>query len=162
MKKFKNTKKESFLGSIVTISLDDSSNDLTVRCKFNFGYFDIQEGISQNFEEWNGQELAKLLDKLKEYSKFSLEHWIRQKVGRYSVLVIYEQFPTKTDFVKPKHIPHQAKWARFHLENRVRVIGFVIPEEYHDTAHPNTGIRYDRNTFYVAYLDKEHKFYKTE
>lgn len=158
----KNNRKIAFLASIPIISLDDSTNDLTIKCKFNFGYFDIQEGVSQNFEDWNTNELVKLMHKLKEYSKFTLDHWTRKKVGRYAVFSIYKQFPTNTDFTKPNHIPHQAEWARFHLENLVRVIGFVIPEEYHNNPHSTTRMLYDRNTFYVVYLDKDHRFYKTE
>lgn len=162
MSKYPNTKKESFLNSIPTISLDAIDTDLSIRCKFNFSYFDVQEGISQSFSDWAEHELIKLLEKLKEYSKFSLEHWKRQTVGRYPVFAIYEQFPTNTDFQQPKFIPHQAEWGRFHLENTVRVIGFVIPHSYHDQLHPKTKTRYDRNTFYIVYLDKDHRFYKTD
>jgi hypothetical protein len=162
MSDFKNNRKEGFLASIPIISLDSPDDELTKRCKFNFSYFHVQDSISQDFVDWDGNELAKLLNKLKEYSKFTLNHWTRKKVGRYSVFAIYEQFPTNTDFIKPDHIPHQAEWARFHLENRVRVIGFVIPEEYHNNPHPTTRMLFDRNTFYVVYLDKEHRFYKTD
>jgi hypothetical protein len=158
----KNSRKTSFLASIPTISLDDNSNSLTIKCKFNFSYFDVQNGISQDFQDWSYEELVKLLEKFKNYSEFSLTHWQREKVGKYSVFVVYDQFPINTDFTKPKHIPHQALWARFHLENMVRVIGFVIPDEYADKAHPKTASRFDTNTFYIVYLDKEHRFYKTE
>lgn len=162
MGKFKNHKKEGFLASIPTISLEDFTNDLTTRCKFNFSYFHVEDSISQDFHEWDREELAKLLNKLKEYSKFTLEHWTRKTVGRYPVFAIYDEFPTNTDFTKPNHIPHQAEWARFHLENLVRVIGFVIPAEYHNNPHPTTRMLYDKNTFYVVYLDKDHRFYKTD
>lgn len=162
MSSFKNTKTKSFLDSIPVISLDSDDNDLTNRCKFNFGYFYVQSGISQDFENWSHAELIKLLNKLKNYSKSSLEYWKNQKVGNYPVFTVYECFPVNTDFTKPKHIPHQVLWARFHLENRVRLIGFVIPDEYKDKAHQKTAYRFDTNTFYVVYLDKEHRFYKTD
>ena len=160
MAKYKrNSRKENFLNSIPTTSLDDDSNDLTMRCKFNFSYFTIDEA-GQNFNDWNQNELSKLLDKLKEYSKFALSHWEHQKVGRYPVFVKYGSFPINTDFKQPKHIPHQAIWSRFHIENRVRLIGFVIPDEYYDKIHQTTGKRFDTNTFYIVFLDKEHRFYK--
>jgi hypothetical protein len=162
MGKFKNHRKEGFLASIPIISLLDSNNDLTKRCKFNFSYFDVQDSISQDFHEWDREELAKLLNKLKEYSKFTLDHWTRQKVGNYPVFAIYDQFPTNTDFTQPKHIPHQVEWARFHLENLVRVIGFVIPAEFQNKYHETTHMLFDRNTFYIVYLDRDHRFYKTE
>ena len=159
MAKYKNSKRESFLNSIPTVSLDDDLNDLTIRCKFNFSYFTIDEA-GQDFKDWSQNELSKLLDKLKEYSKFSLKHWEHQKVGRYPVFVKYESFPTNTDFTQPKHIPHQAIWSRFHIENKARLIGFVIPDEYDDKIHQKTSKRFDTNTFYIVFLDKEHRFYK--
>jgi len=159
MAKYKNSKKESFLKSIPITSLDDNSNNLTIRCKFNFSYFTIDEA-GQDFRDWTQNELSKLLDKLKEYSKFPLNHWKYQKVGKYSVFVKYESFPINTDFTKPQHIPHQAVWSRFHIENKVRLIGFVIPDEYNDKIHQGTSKRFDTNTFYVVFLDKEHRFYK--
>lgn len=51
--------------------------------------------------------------------------------GKYPVFVFYDNFPIRTDFEMPKNIPHQVKWARFHLENKVRLIGFVIPDNFH-------------------------------
>ena len=161
MAKYKNSKKESFLKSIPTTSLDDNSNDLTVRCKFNFSYFTIDKA-GQNFEDWSQNELSKLLNKLKEYSNFSLNHWEQETAGKYPVFVKYASFPINTDFTKPKHIPHQAIWSRFHIENKVRLIGFVIPDEYDDKIHQGTSKRFDTNTFYIVFLDKEHRFYKTK
>lgn len=160
-KKYSNSKKISFLDSIPTVSLDDDKNTITLRCKFNFSYFTIDEA-SQDFKEWSQNELSKLLDKLKEYSKFSLEHWTTQYQGKFPTFVKYDSYPTNTDFTKPKHIPHQAIWSRFHLENKVRLIGFVIPDEYDDKLHHQTNKRFDTNTFYVVFLDKEHRFYKVE
>ncbi len=61
-----------------------------------------------------------------------------------------------------KSIPIEAKWGRFRLKSKVRLVGFVIPEEFHDKIHEKTGLRFDKNTFYVVFLDKEHKFYKVE
>ncbi|SFV75354.1 hypothetical protein MNB_SM-3-374 [hydrothermal vent metagenome] len=155
----KNSKKQNFLNSIPIISLEDATNDLTLRCKFNFSYF-IVDSAGQDFKDWSQNELSKLFDKLKEYSKFSLSHWENQKVGNYPVFVKYDYFPKNTDFTKPKHVPHQAIWSRFHIENKKRLIGFVIPDEYHDMIHQKTSKRFDTNTFYVVFLDKEHKFYK--
>ena len=64
----------------------------------------------------------------------------------------YDSFPTNTDFTLPKHIPHQAIWSRFHLENKVRLIGFVIPDGYNDTVHIKTNKRFDTNIFYIVFL----------
>jgi len=56
----------------------------------------------------------------------------------------------------------EAIWSRFHLENKVRLIGFAIPNEYKDTIHQKINKRFNTNTFYVVFLDKEHRFYKVE
>ena len=161
MARYTNTKKTSFLDAIPTVSLDDEKNDLTLRCKFNFSYFTIDEA-GQDFKDWTQNELSKLLDKLKEYSKFPLNYWKNQTQGRYPTFVTYDSFPSNTDFTLPKHIPHQAVWSRFHLENKVRLIGFTIPEEYNNKVHTTTNKRFDINTFYIVFLDKEHRFYKVE
>jgi len=166
MKKFKNSKKVSFLDDIPQTSLDNKDDTLTKRCKFNFSYFDNSQEVGDDFSDWTQNELSKLLDKLKEFSKFSLKHWEKQPIGsgkyRSNVLEIYRAFPSPSDFKHPKFVPHQAEWARFRLEGKVRFIGFLIPETYHNEAHKGTGIRFDKNTFYVVFLDKNHLFYKTD
>jgi len=155
-----NSSKDAFLLSIPDISLEQDENNLAERCKFNFSYFDVQSNISQDFKDWNQNELVKLLNKLKEYSKFSLKHWKNKKTGKFSLLTVYGNFPTNTDFKPPKHVPLEVEWARFHMENKTRLIGFVIPDSYDNKIHHKTKILYDLNTFYIVYLDKEHKFYK--
>lgn len=160
MGKFKNTQKESFLDSIPTTSLDSDTDKLTLKCKFNFAYFNASQDAGQNFSDWNRNELTKLLDKLKNYSENSLEYWKTQTAGKHSIFSVYEIFPKNSDFEEPKNIPHQVKWARFHVENLVRLVGFVIPDSYHGNSHPKTKETFDKNTFYIVFLDKNHKFYK--
>jgi hypothetical protein len=159
--KFDNTNQKSFLESIPTISIDTKDNNIAQRCKFNFSYFINGDLAGQDFKDWNHKQLYELFDKLKEYSKFSLSHWKNKKQGNYPVFVNYTQFPTNTDFIKPKSIPHQAVWSRFHLEGDSRLIGFVLPDEYKDKEQNNSGFKFDINTFYIVYLDEQHKFYKT-
>lgn len=167
MKKYENSKQKSFLNSdLFKVSLDDKNNDLTSRCKFNLSYFDNSQETGQDFNDWTEAQLVKLLNKLKEYSKSSLKYWSNQKIGtgkhKKDVFANYgSQFPSNTDFKRPSYIPHQVEWARFSLENKVRLIGFVIPHEYHGEIHSQTKEIFDENTFYIVFLDKDHKFYKT-
>ena len=160
---FGNSKKDSFIAGIPICSLDSATNKLTEKCKFNFAYFDKQ-AAGQDFHEWPEGKLHKLLNKLKEYSAESLKHWTFQPVGSSgTVLEIYGAFPKgKSDFTHPAHVPHQAQWGRFRLDSATRLVGFVVPHEYHGTAHVQTGERFDGNTFYVVFLDAGHRFYKTE
>jgi len=164
MKKFKNTRKEAFLNNIPCVSIDDIKNDLTKRCKFNFSYMDFSQSAGQKFEDWSHEQLAKLLNKLHNYSKESLKRWKNQKIGskKQNVLEVYEKFPNHSDFIRPKHVPHQAFWARFRLESSVRLIGFVLPDNYHKKEHKGTKELFDCNTFYVVFLDANHRFYKTK
>jgi len=71
--------------------------------------------------------------------------------GKQHVLEKYGAFSRISAFSHPKHVPHQASWARFRLESSVRLIGFMIPEDYSS--------KFDRNTFYIVFLDKNHTFY---
>jgi hypothetical protein len=161
MNPFKNDKKAKFLASIPLCSLESETDLLTSKCKFNFAYFEKQTA-EQSFEEWPDEKLHKLLAKLRDYSQQSLTHWMLLPIGKSgTVLSIYGAFPTKSAFTHPKHVPHQALWGRFRLEWADRLIGFVIPNSYHDKAHPVTGERYDCNTFYVVFLDADHKFYQS-
>ena len=156
MNPYKNNRKDSFLNSRPTCSLDDPKQDMAERCKFNFSYFDNSQEAGQDFKDWTEGQLVKLLDKLKEYSIKSLQIWKTTKIGRGKnhVLEEYGSFPRISDFVHPKHVPHQASWVRFRMESSVRLIGFMIPEDY---KH-----KFDRNTFYIVFLDKDHRFYKTK
>ena len=105
-----------------------------------------------------------VLGKIKSYTTEPLDYWRSQRVGNggLKVLATYGSFPSKSEFVHPKHVPHQAQWARFRLESKLRLIGFTIPTELHKNTHNKTGEFYDKNTFYVVFLDRDHKFFLTE
>lgn len=161
-----NSKKNSFLSSIPTASLDEDTDNLTSRCKFNFSYMDFTQKAGQKFEDWTNDQLTKLLYKINEYCKEPLSFWTTKSIGsgqkRRNILEIYGSFPRISEFEHPKHVPHQVLWARFRLEYRVRLIGFVIPKKYEQIKHKKTGQYFDINTFYVVFLDAEHKFYRVQ
>jgi hypothetical protein len=158
---FSNNKKESFLKNIPTTSIENNDDTIAQKCKFNFAYF-INNNAGQDFRDWTHKQLYELFDKLKEYSKFTLAHWEKEKLGSYPLFVKYDYFPLKTDFTPPKSIAHQAIWSRFRLEGDSRLIGFVLPDNFKDKEQNTSGFRFDTNTFYVVFLDKYHKFYKTK
>jgi hypothetical protein len=164
MSKYDNKKKNQFLADLVLPSLDENDNDLTIRCKFNFSYFDTSQSEGQDFKDWSHEELIDLFQKLKNYTRETLDYWRNERCGSggLKVLATYPCFPNKSIFVHPKYVPHQALWSRFRIGSKVRLVGFVIPTEYHNKSHPRTGYCYDKNTFYVVFLDKNHKFYCTE
>ncbi len=166
MSKYSNSKKDNFLDSIPKESLDSNNQDIAIRSKFNFSYFDNSQDAGQDFNDWTKEQLVKLMNKLKEFSREPLEHWKNAKSGsgkhKNGILEEYVSFPRKSDFEFPKHVPHQVLWARFRLEQSVRLIGFLIPEDYIGKTVSKYNVEFDRNTFYVVFLDKDHRFYKTK
>ena len=165
MTKFVNEKKNTFLRNLnQQPSLEDDNNDLTKRCKFNFSYFVSNQDAGQEFKDWTHKQLVDLLRKLKGFTAKPLDFWRNERVGSNGlrVLVIYGNFPSNSDFVRPKHIPHQAQWGRFRLGSKLRLVGFTIPTELHRCPHRRTGEFFDKNTFYVVFLDRDHKFYLLE
>jgi hypothetical protein len=156
----RNSKKESFLASIPTASIENDTDTIAQKSKFNFAYF-INDSAGQDFRDWTQKQLYELFDKLKEYSKFSLTHWEKEKLENHPLFVKYDKFPTNTDFTVPKSVPHQAIWSRFRLEGDSRLIGFVLHKDYDAKEQNESRFRFDTNTFYVVFLDEHHKFYKT-
>lgn len=160
MSKFDNSQRGKLFESINTTSLDDRNNNLSERCKFNFSYFCVPDGKT-GFEVWTHQNLLDFFDKLKEYCKKPLLDWRRERIGGSgrNVLEIYGDFPRKSNYSLPLHVPHQAQWGRFRLTSTNRLCGFVIPNEYNGLLHENKNHRFDCNTFYIVFIDDKHEFY---
>jgi hypothetical protein len=161
MSRFANSRREGFFSSLPTASIENKDDTLTIRCKFNFSYFH-EDKAGQAFNDLDKDQLVKLMEKLKFYSGEPLSYWKTLPIGKGKsrVLSIYPKFPLKSEFLRPKHVPHQARWGRFRTDYEGRIIGFVLPEECHGKEHPATGHRFDCNTFYIVFLDNNHNFYK--
>ncbi len=159
IKRKKNVQKNKFLHELPTSTLGDT--DIETRCKFNFSYFHHSGKWGQDFIEWNlaagTSSLVKLINKIKDYTKSSLEHWKNQPYAGGNVLKFYDAFPSHSNFSQPKSIPTDVEWGVFRLENKARLVGFRVPE----TVNAMYGRKYCTNTFYVTFLDKEHDFYPT-
>lgn len=166
MKQFNNSRKSRFLQSRPQNSIETS--EIAGRCKFNFSYFDPGQAAGQDFSDWNSDSglcsLTTLLEKIKSYTKEPLSYWRNQRVGSggLSVFEDYRQFPARSDFTHPPHVPHDVLWSRFRLGNRVRLIGFILPQTLANQQDSSEKFRYDTNTFYVVFLDKDHRFWQTE
>ena len=160
MKPFKNSRKDNFISTIPTASINADDDLLTMKCKFNFAYFDVQTA-GQSFEQWTDLQRLELVAKLKEYSKETLQYWRNMPIGKGggTVLSIYGAFPLTSKFSHPKHVPHEVCWGRFRLDFSGRLIGFVLPQNCDGEQHPGTKKRFDCNTFYIVFLDANHEFY---
>lgn len=169
MKNFNSSRKSRFLQSLPQSSLE--SGDIAARSSFNFSYFEANQNAGQDFADWGdgtgASSLATLLEKIKSYTKEPLTYWRNERVGSKGLRVLahYDEFPKRSDFKHPPHVPHDVIWARFRLANMVRMIGFVIPERLAGKTYQDSKgnkYLYDSNTFYVVFLDKEHRFFHTE
>ncbi len=156
MNKKINSRKERFLKELPENLIENSIGNFQNKINFNFAFFDSSQG--EDFKDWNQKQLSELLNKLKNYSKESLEYWKSKRIGTKDskVLVVYGNFPQKSDFKHPKHIPLNVDWARFRLEGDDRLIGFVI------SGNDCSSFNLCKNTFYVVFLDEDHCFYKSK
>ena len=155
--RYNNRLKNKALKDFTFTNLEAENNDLTKRCKFNFSYFDPNQKAGQDFSELSKKQLTNLINSLIEFNKFSLNHW---KVS--GPLVMYNNFPIKTKFKHPNYIPHEVCWGRFRLGNMVRLVGFTVPPAFHGKSHHKTKKQYDKNTFYIVFIDQNHEFWPTK
>ncbi len=161
--KFKNSKQDKFLQDYPDPNYKDDwpTGNFSSRCKFNFSYFTQDPECGESFEDWeDSKHLAGLLSTLTELSKKSLTQLQLERVGGGRTrLASYGDFPKHSLFTKPKAVPAFAQWARIRLDQNRRLIGFLIPQELHNQPQDSSEFHLDKNTFYVVFLDKEHKFY---
>lgn len=160
--RYSNSKQKKFLESFPEISFDSENCNHASRSKYNFSYFDPSQEVGQDFCAWTEEQLHKLFQKIVEYGKHPLSYWMTQRVGGGSrkILEVYGGFPVRSDFQHPKHIPKNVQWARFRLEGEMRLVGFIVPSELDGKASKNNPrYSYCANTFYVVFLDGNHRFY---
>lgn len=154
----KNNTKQSFINSIDSLeenTFDGVSDLITI----SFKYFCInQRPIGQVFSDWKDNMRLDLLQKLAEYTKYNRNHWKNEFSNGLPLLAEYGNFPKNSDFYVPSNIPcpDELIWSRFRLMQKVRVCGFFVSMDIAKTYNLS------ENTFYVVFLDKDHRFYKTE
>lgn len=154
--KHKNSKKEKKLLNFPKESIETSYETIKGLLSFNFKFLDETQG--QRFSDLTAEQFSKFIDKLKWYSKEDRLHWESERIGTKDgrVLTIYQNFPHKSEFYHPKHVPAGVKWARFRLEGDFRLVGFMIDKTDVEKFKLNSDI------FYIVFLDLHHKFYISE
>ncbi|MEZ9063002.1 MULTISPECIES: hypothetical protein [unclassified Vibrio] len=165
MAKNNNSRKDRFLSSRSTCGLDTS--DINKRCLFNFSYFSPSFG-GEPLSDWakqpNGSAtLNNLFEKLVNFTKEPLTYWENERAGAggLKVLTYYPSFPQKSPFQIPPSVPHDVRWGRFRLGNKVRVAGFSVPNTLASQLDKD-GNCFNPNIFYVVFLDKNHSFWPVE
>lgn len=158
--------KLSYLAALPQKSLEDHDDRTTELVKFNFNYLTCGAKYGQSLADWSANgELLSLVEKIKDFSSKSFVELSQTMVGgsrrkpKSPIFINYRNFPPKSGFVHPPHVPQNVEWARFRLSGKRRLCGFVVPEQMHDKCHTRTGFRFDRNTFYVVFLDENHQFW---
>ncbi|MFG5858487.1 hypothetical protein LDB17_09855 [Dysgonomonas sp. Shenzhen-Wh21] len=142
MAKFSKEKQPSVIKEVLankkTIQEADTSN-----FKVSFQYIDTSQKFGSTFKDWQKEGLlSKMMETLAGYCSRPLVEQI-DKVK----FTIYGDFPSqdKTMFKYPDHVPEDAKWGRIHITGPAVIAGHII-----------------KDTFYVVFLDKTHKFYLTQ
>ena len=121
-------------------------------------YFDGSQEAGQDISQWNKKQQEDLFNKLKELSKNTKKYWLNTRCGSGGLkrLAVYGNFPINTDFKCPKNIPDNVSWARFRMDNMMRIVVFFLNEEESKARCLSSDV------FYIVFLDKDHRFYKTE
>ena len=130
------------------------SSNIYKLCKFNFHYFQFNDEQSFSFDGKNYAVLEDFITKLKSFSSQSIEEWIRD--DNYKE---YGGFPEHSKLKLPKSIPSDVLWGRFRLSGIVRLAGFRVPGNIHNEGIDRSDHFFDKNTFYVVFLDLNHDFY---
>jgi len=99
---------------------------------------------STDFQEWEEKNmLARAM--------YTLAGCTTSTIGELEAnsnkFTVYDGFPPedKTDYTHPIHVPEDARWTRLHITGLQCVIGHLV-----------------KNTFYIVFLDTEHRFWKSQ
>lgn len=116
--------------------------DLPEHFTLSLSQFDCNQDYAADFSDWEALSLlSKALDTLKGFCCSTLHSQLDGKK-----FAVYNEFPDreKTYFSHPDHVPDDAMWARIHVTGEAVLAGHIV-----------------RNTFYLVFLDTNHKFYLT-
>lgn len=141
MASFKKNKQKSIIQE--TLEAKKSVHDTTENFKVSFQFLDSTQKYGSSYIDWQKSGLlAKMLECFQGYCCNPL---LKQVDG--DKFTIYGNFPptAKTKFKLPHFVPEDANWARIHITGIAVVAGHIV-----------------KDTFYVVFLDKTHKFWLTK
>lgn len=106
--------------------------------RVSFEYLDKSQG--QTFKDWEQEGLlSKMNDTLASYCKEPIHAKHGKKFKEYG------EFPSKSGFAHPQHVAQDVNWSALHITGKAVLGGFI-----------------SGNTFFVVFLDKEHRFWICE
>ena len=120
-----------------------NDNKRTSNFKISFQYLDTTQKYGSGFKDW--QKIGLLSHTMEVLQGFCCSPLMSQVDGKK--FAIYDSFPPadKTRFEYPKNVPEDALWGRIHITGPAVIVGHIV-----------------RDTFYVVFLDKTHKFFLTK
>lgn len=139
MSKFKSRQQEQLRLDKTSVQSQEKAGNF----KISLQYFDPRPMYASGFKDWQKDGLlSKALETLHGFSHKPL---MQQVDG--DKFTLYPSFPPpeKTMFEYPKHVPEDAQWARIHVNGPAVLVGHIV-----------------RDTFYLVFLDKTHKFWLTK
>ena len=93
--------------------------------KIVFSFYQHDSNQGQKIEDWiKANLITDLFDKLCHYSNKNISDAIIETSGKK--FKVYGDFPKKTDFYHPSHIPEDAKWASMHIRDEPCLIGHIL------------------------------------
>lgn len=120
-----------------------NDNDHASNFKVSFQYLDTTQIYGSGFKDW--QKSGLLSRAMETLQGFCCSPLMGQVDG--DKFAIYGAFPPKdkTMFDYPQSVPEDANWARIHVTGQAVIVGHIV-----------------KDTFYVVFLDKTHKFFLTK
>jgi len=119
----------------------------SIRELLTFSFKDLDESQPKNspqsIKSWEQEKLLKaLVEKIRDLSKLT-----RDEAEKQQLIKVYGDFPLKTDFFHPSHVNEHVAWGVMKKigGQKGTIAGYLV-----------------ENTFYVVFLDKEHKFWISE
>ena len=97
--------------------------------KIVFSFKDFDHAQGKTFMQWEQASLLnKMLNTLKEFSGKTIIE------ARQDHMTIYGNFPEKSAFKRPKHIPEDAVWASLRIQGKECIAGHIIDNIFYVTA----------------------------
>lgn len=136
--KIEKKKQHSSITSLLEQKKTKTQNN-SENLNFSFEDFCYKQKFSSSFKDWQKEGLLSFaLETISGYCKSPI---IYDNTGKFT---LYNDFPppTYTLYDFPEHVTPDASWVRIHVNGPSVIVGHII-----------------RNTFYVVFFDKMHKFW---
>lgn len=127
-----------------TLASKKSKNELAESDTMLISLKHLDRTQGDSLDDWDLLEiLSSAIETLVGYSGGSI-----RSQATTEKFTIYGDFPPseKTDYTHPLHVPEDAEWARIHVNGKQCIIGHIVPP----------------NTFYLVFLDGDHRFWISE